>query len=93
MINLFQNHGRASPSDQIHSLLEHLKKGGRKKYRGFLYALSETDQLQVTKEILGEDVPDLFMLETPQVTQIITQVKTNIYIFMCPQRPNRLVGI
>ena len=49
----------SSHEEQVHDLLEYLKSGTNRTYRGFLYALSETGQRRVVMDILGEEVPDL----------------------------------
>ena len=55
----FQDNAHALPANQIHDLIEYLKTGTNRTYRGFLYALSETGQKHVVTDILGETVPDL----------------------------------
>ena len=55
----FQEDDDAPHANQIHDLMEYLKRGTNRTYRGFLYTLSETGQKRIVTDILGETVPDL----------------------------------
>ena len=45
-----------TPGAQVYAMVEHLKRGTKTRYQGFLLALIDTQQEDILTDILGEDL-------------------------------------